>query len=47
MCERLYQTYTGPKEKYIAPDAGHAESLDYDPDVYFERIQAFIDTVWK
>ena len=47
MCERLYQTYTGPKEKYIAPDAGHAESMDYDPDAYFERIQAFIDTVWK
>lgn len=47
MCDRLYDAFGGIKEKYIAPHAGHAESLDYDPDAYFERVLAFIDKIWS
>ncbi len=43
MCRTLYESFAGEKDMYIAPDAGHAESMDYDPDTYFEKILAFTD----
>lgn len=42
MCHTLYGAFTGEKDQYIAPDAGHAESMDYDPDTYFNTIFEFI-----
>lgn len=42
MCHTLYGAFPGEKEVYIAPDAGHAESMDYDPDTYFEKVFEFI-----
>ncbi|MBQ8946488.1 MAG: alpha/beta hydrolase [Lachnospiraceae bacterium] len=45
MCDELYDAFEGKKEKYLAPFAGHAESMDYDPDEYFRRIFDFIDNV--
>ena len=42
MCHTLYGAFNGEKDQYIAPDAGHAESMDYDPDAYFSTIFEFI-----
>ena len=42
MCHTLYENYGGEKDLYITPDAGHAESMDYDPDTYFSTIFEFI-----
>ena len=42
MCHTLYESYGGEKDLYITPDAGHAESMDYDPDTYFSTIFEFI-----
>ena len=46
MCHTLYNSYQGKKDMYIAPNAGHAESMDYDPDEYFKRIFAFMDRIY-
>ena len=47
MGQKCYETYKGPKDIYIAPGAGHAESMDWYPDVYFEKFFAFVDTYCK
>ncbi|MCR5594733.1 MAG: alpha/beta hydrolase [Lachnospiraceae bacterium] len=46
MCHTLYNSFQGEKDLYIAPNAGHAESMDYDPDEYFKRCVAFIDRIF-
>ena len=45
MGQKCYETYTGKKELYIAPGAGHAESMDYDPDAYFDKVYSFINNL--
>lgn len=44
MVYQVYAAFSGVKDIYIAKDAGHAEAMDYDPDAYFDKIFAFIDT---
>lgn len=41
---RVYEAFEGTKELYIAENAGHAESMDYAPETYFNRIFEFIET---
>lgn len=41
---RVYESFEGTKELYIAGNAGHAEAMDYDPQTYFDRIFEFIET---
>ena len=43
MGEECYEAHNGVKELYIAPEAGHAESMDFYPEEYFERVCGFID----
>lgn len=43
MGQRCYDKYDGPKDIYIAPEAGHAESMDYYPETYFEKVYKFVD----
>lgn len=45
MGHKCYESFTGRKELYIAPGAGHAESMDYYPDEYFEKVFRFIDSL--
>jgi len=45
MGHKSYESYTGPKELYIAPNAGHAESMDYDPETYFDKVYSFINSL--
>lgn len=40
---QVYEAFPGDKELYIAKNAGHAEAMDVDPDIYFEKIFDFID----
>lgn len=42
MGKKCFESYNGPKDMYIAPMAGHAESMDYYPDEYFAKINQFI-----
>ena len=43
MGHELYEAFGGKKELYIAKDAGHANSMDFDPDTYFAKVFGFID----
>lgn len=47
MGKKCYDSYTGVKDLYIAPGAGHAESMDYDPEIYFDRVFEFINSLCK
>lgn len=44
---QVYEAFGGTKDIYIAKNAGHAESMDYDPKAYFNRIFDFIETKIK
>lgn len=39
----VYRAFPGKKELYIAKEAGHANAMDYDPQVYFHVIFKFIN----
>lgn len=43
MGQKCYEEYKGPKDLYIAKDAGHAESMDYNPELYFEKVFGFLE----
>lgn len=43
MGQKCYDAYEGIKDLYIAKEAGHAESMDYYPEEYFDRVFKFID----
>lgn len=45
MGQKNYDSYQGRKELYIAPKAGHAESMDYYPETYFDKVYSFIDSL--
>lgn len=47
MVEELYNKATCPKDKLIIPNAGHAQSNDFDPDTYWNKINTFIDAYLK
>lgn len=47
MVDELYDKATCPKDKLIIPNAGHAQSNDFDPDTYWNKINTFIDTYLK
>jgi uncharacterized protein len=40
----LYQAASAPKQYWIVPDAGHAQSFAIDPGGYMEQVDAFFDT---
>lgn len=44
MVYQVYDAFPGTKDIYVAENAGHAESMDYDPDAYFGKIFEFINT---
>lgn len=44
MLKANYDATQGPKEKWIVPDATHAESFWVDPEAYRERVAAFLTT---
>lgn len=41
---RLYNSYEGPKEKLIVPEAGHVQANDVDVTKYWKTIDTFINT---
>lgn len=43
MGQQVYESYSGTKELYIAKDARHANSMDFDPDTYYKKVFDFID----
>lgn len=43
MVYQLYDAATCIKDIYIVDQAGHAESKDYDPEIYWNKIFAFIN----
>lgn len=47
MVDELYNKATCPKEKLIIPNAGHAQSNDFDPTTYWDTINNFIDKYLK
>lgn len=42
MMDELYQKVNGPKQKLTIPHAGHALSSSYDPDTYWQCVDAFL-----
>ena len=42
--QALYQAASAPKQYWVVPDAGHAQSFAIDPDGYMQRVDAFFDT---
>ena len=42
--QALYQAAGAPKQYWIVPSAGHAQSFAIDPDGYMQRVDAFFDT---
>ena len=42
--QALYQAASAPKQYWIVPNAGHAQSFAVDPDGYMQRVDAFFDT---
>jgi fermentation-respiration switch protein FrsA (DUF1100 family) len=44
MVHRLYEACAAPRELFVVPGAGHAESYMKDPEAYEARIRAFLDT---
>lgn len=43
MVEENYAATKGPKQKWIVPDATHAESFWINPEEYRQRVQSFLD----
>ena len=44
MVYELYQNANCEKELYIVDEAGHAESKDYNPDAYWEKVFSFLSS---
>jgi pimeloyl-ACP methyl ester carboxylesterase len=42
--QALYQAASAPKQYWVVPNAGHAQSFAIDPDGYMQRVDAFFDT---
>jgi dipeptidyl aminopeptidase/acylaminoacyl peptidase len=42
--QALYQAAGAPKQYWIVPNAGHAQSFAVDPGEYMQRVDAFFDT---
>ena len=42
--QALYQAASNPKQYWVVPNAGHAQSFATDPDGYMQRVDAFFDT---
>ena len=42
--QALYQAASAPKQYWVVPNAGHAQSFAIDPDGYMQRADAFFDT---
>jgi pimeloyl-ACP methyl ester carboxylesterase len=42
--QALYQASGAPKQYWIVPNAGHAQSFAIDPDGYMQRVDTFFDT---
>src|SRR6266496_1494620 len=42
--QALYQAAGAPKQSWVVPNAGHAQSFAIDPDGYMQRVDAFFDT---
>jgi pimeloyl-ACP methyl ester carboxylesterase len=42
--QALYQAASAPKQYWVVPNAGHAQSFAVDPDGYMEHVDAFFDT---
>jgi uncharacterized protein len=42
--QALYQAAGAPKQYWIVPNAGHAQSFAIDPGGYMQRVDAFFDT---
>ena len=42
--QALYRAASAPKQYWIVPNAGHAQSFTIDPDEYMQRVDAFFDT---
>ena len=42
--QALYQAASAPKQYWIVPNAGHAQSFAIDPGGYIEHVDAFFDT---
>ncbi len=40
----LYQAASDPKQYWVVPSAGHAQSIAVDPNGYMQRVDAFFDT---
>jgi pimeloyl-ACP methyl ester carboxylesterase len=40
----LYQAASAPKQYWVVPNAGHAQSFAIDPEGYAQRVDAFFDT---
>jgi dipeptidyl aminopeptidase/acylaminoacyl peptidase len=44
--DALYQAAADPKQYWIVPGAGHAQSFSLDPQDYIQRVDAFFDTMF-
>lgn len=44
--QALYQAAADPKQGWIVPGAGHAQSFSVDPGDYIQRVDAFFDAVF-
>jgi uncharacterized protein len=42
--QALYRAASNPKQDWVVPNAGHAQSFAIDPDGYMQRVDAFFDT---
>ena len=42
--QALYQAASAPKQYWIVPNAGHAQSFAVDPSEYMQRVDAFFDS---
>ena len=42
--QALYRAASDPKQYWVVPNAGHAQSFAVDPNEYMERVDAFFDT---
>jgi fermentation-respiration switch protein FrsA (DUF1100 family) len=42
--QALYQAAGAPKQYWIVPNAGHAQSFAIDPGTYMQRVDAFFDS---
>ncbi len=42
--QALYQAASNPKQYWVVPNAGHAQSFAIDPEEYVEHVETFFDT---